>query len=61
MLEEINGTLNLSRFALEQKIRIFLFSKPGPTLPCRVSVCTQINEFKYVIYYIEMTKNGKTN
>ena len=27
MIQDINNTLNLSRFALEQKIRIFLFSK----------------------------------
>ena len=57
MIQDINNTLNLSRFALEQKIRIFLFSKPNFPLTCRVSICTQIDQFKYVVFYIEMSKS----
>jgi hypothetical protein len=57
MIRDINNTLNLSRYALEQKIRIFLFSKPNTPLTCRLSICTQIDQFKYVIFYIEMSKS----
>ena len=32
MIRKINSTLNLSRFALEQKVRIFLFSPPSSQL-----------------------------
>jgi hypothetical protein len=57
MIRDINETLNLSRYALEQKVRIFLFTKPNTPMTCRLSICSQIDQFKYVIFYIELTKS----
>ena len=56
MIRKINSTLNLSRFALEQKVRIFLFSPPSSQLLCRVSICTQHDQYRYTVFYTEMTK-----
>jgi hypothetical protein len=57
MIRDINETLNLSRYALEQKVRIFLFTKPNTPMTCRLSICSQIDQFTYVIFYIELTKS----
>ena len=56
MIRKINSTLNLSHFALEQKVRIFLFSPPSSQLLCRVSICTQHDQYRYTVFYTEMTK-----
>ena len=56
MIRKINNTLNLSRFALEQKVQTFLFSLPSAQSLCTVSTCTQYDQFKYTVYYAEMTK-----
>ena len=49
MIQKINNTLNLSRFALEKKVRIFLFSKPSSPLLCRISICNQNDQYTKII------------
>ena len=61
MIQKINSTLNLSRFALEQKVRIFLFSKPSSPLLCRISICTQNDQYRYTVFYTEITKPHQKN
>jgi hypothetical protein len=57
MIEDINETLNLSRYAFEQKVRIFLFKEQTIPMTCRTSICSQIDQFTYAISYIELTKS----
>ena len=61
IIQKINSTLNLSRFALEQKVRIFLFSKPSSLLLCRISICTQNDQYRYTVFYTEITKPHQKN
>ena len=57
MIGDINETLNLSRYAFQQKVRIFLFKEQSIPITCRTSICSQIDQFTYAIYYIELTKS----
>ena len=61
MIQKINSTLNLSCFALEQKVRIFLFSPLSSQLFCRISICTQNDQYRYTVFYNEMTKPHQNN
>ena len=61
MIQNINKTLKLSHFALAQKVRIFLFSKPSSSLMFRISLCTKNDQFQYTIFYAEITKPSQKN
>ena len=56
IIGDINETLNLSRYAFQQKVRIFLFKEQSVPITCRISICSQIDQFTYAIYYIELTR-----
>ena len=57
IIGDINETLNLSRYAFQQKVRIFLFKEQSVPITCRISICSQIDQFTYAIYYIELTES----
>ena len=61
MIQNINNTLNLSRFALVQKVRVFLFTKLSSPLMCRISICTQNDQFQYTVFYAEIIKPSQKN
>ena len=57
IIRDINDTLNLSLYAFRQKVRIFLFKEQSVPTTCRISICSQLDQFTISIYYIELIKS----